>query len=65
VIEVNECVGWPQVFLQFFPSNHFSGVLKQHRKDLKWLFLKPDLHAVLAQFTRRRSISKTPKRRRL
>jgi hypothetical protein len=52
VVEVNKCVGGPQVFLQFFPSNHFPGVLQQHREHLKWLFLKPHLHAVLAQFAR-------------
>jgi hypothetical protein len=52
VIEVNKCVGGPQVLLQFFPSNHFPGMLEQHSKHLKWLFLQPDLHPVLAQFTR-------------
>jgi hypothetical protein len=51
VIEVNKCVRWPQVFLKFFSGNHFTGVLQQHRKHLEWLFLQPDLHAVLTQFT--------------
>ncbi len=52
MIEVNKCVRWPQVFLKFFAGNHLTGVLQQHRKDLKWLFLEAHLHAVLAQFTR-------------
>jgi hypothetical protein len=50
MVEIHECIDWPQTSLQLFASNDFAPPIKQHGKDLKGLFLKPDLCSVAAEF---------------
>lgn len=49
LIEIDKSVSGPQPFLQVFARYDLAPVFKQHRQDLKGLFLKPDLEAMLAR----------------
>ena len=50
VVEIHESVCGPQLFLKLLADYDLAGVLKQHRQNLKRLFLKANSQAVLAQF---------------
>jgi hypothetical protein len=52
VVEIHESVCVPEFLLKFLASYDLAVMLKQHRQDLKGLFLKPDSQAMLAQLAR-------------
>jgi hypothetical protein len=52
MIEVDEGVRRPNSPLQLVALDYLSGLLQENLKDLKRLFLKPDLGSVSAQFSR-------------
>jgi hypothetical protein len=61
VIEIDERVGGPEFFLQFFARYDFAAVFEKNRQELKRLLLKPDLQAVLAQFSSKKIHFEDPK----
>jgi hypothetical protein len=50
VVEINESVRGPKLFLEFLTSYDIAGVLKQQGQDLEGLFLKANSQTVLTQF---------------
>jgi hypothetical protein len=50
LLEVHKGVGWPELLLQFFPSNGLARLLQQHDQDLRRLALQLDLHALFVEF---------------
>ena len=52
MVEIHESIRGPKFFLQFLARYNLTGVLDQHRQDLKGLLLKPDAQPVLTQFPR-------------
>jgi len=48
VVEIHEGISRPELFLQFLASHDLAGMLKQRRKHLQGLFLKPNPHAMFA-----------------
>jgi hypothetical protein len=42
----------PAALLNVFPRDNLACVLKQKSKDLRWLVLQLELHALLSQFPR-------------
>src|SRR5436309_8739032 len=54
VIEVNECVGRPQLLTQLFARNDFSRMLQQVSEHLKRLLLQADSDTALAQLSARK-----------
>ena len=50
VVEVDEGVGGPELLLQLFAGDDFSGALEQQGEDLERLALQAELDSALAQF---------------
>jgi|SRR5580692_7227291 hypothetical protein len=50
MVKIHESVRGPEFFLKLLPGYDLAGMLKQHRQDLEWLFLKANSKAMLAQF---------------
>ena len=49
MVEVDEGLGSPQPVPKLFPSDDLTRPFEQHRENLKRLFRKSELHAVLSQ----------------
>jgi hypothetical protein len=50
VIEVDKCVGWPELGSQILPGDDLAGVLEQLQQELRWLFLEANGDAIPPQF---------------
>ena len=48
VVEIHEGISRPELFLQFLACHDLAGMLKQCRKYLEWLFLKPNPYTMFA-----------------
>ena len=51
-IEIDKCVGRPELFLEFVARYYFAGVCQQQQENLEWLFPEPDPQTLPAQFAR-------------
>jgi hypothetical protein len=51
VIEINECIGWPNLLAQVFARNDPARLCQQDPKNLKRLLLPADPDSVSAQFS--------------
>jgi hypothetical protein len=51
VIEVHKSVSRPYPLSQFLALDYLSGLFQKNVKNLKRLFLEPDLVPILAQFS--------------
>jgi len=52
MLEVHECVRWPEFVAQFLSANDFPGPFEQRCQHLKRLFLELYLLSPLSQFPR-------------
>jgi hypothetical protein len=52
VIEIDECIGWPDLRAQLLPRDQLPRSLQQRSKYLQRLSLQTQPHASLAKFAR-------------
>jgi hypothetical protein len=50
MVEIDECVRWPEFLPKLFPRDNLSMALQEEDQDLKRLVLQSQPHASLAQF---------------